>query len=542
MTIPDPMEDLLRQIAEIARQGTDVAAGRALAEQALRRAIALQRSAAQAEACYYLCFFEYRMGAMQSLLQRGPQSLEMLRREHHTSRRAELLRWLTLSACDSGRFDLALKYAHEASVLADNSGDPAQRALTITGLAACFERMGDPWQAMRLLNQALELVAPAGSLHERFVVHNSMAATLIGAFYLQRGGDNQDESDARASIETARGWAQQAVAFAEQLTEPIYSVIAQGNLGEILVHLGELDEAARLLYGALELGLKHGYTAPSWRMRCSIGELLIEQNLPEQARVSLEGLLVDLQPGDPRATLIRVRHGLYRACRELGRHEEALRHLERCQQMERHRTTQQLKAQSELFVTRFEAEQSRQLAERARLDAQAQRTRAAEFEAHALRDQLTGLGNRRHLDRELPVVLEAANDLSLPVTLALIDVDHFKLVNDQFGHAVGDQVLVALAQMLREKTRASDLLARIGGEEFLVALPDTAPERAAEVCERLRLAVQNYEWDQLAGGLAVTLSVGVAHAPPYSSQVLFERADAAMYRAKQGGRNRVAQA
>jgi PleD family two-component response regulator len=62
------------------------------------------------------------------------------------------------------------------------------------------------------------------------------------------------------------------------------------------------------------------------------------------------------------------------------------------------------------------------------------------------------------------------------------------------------------------------------------------------VCERLRLAVQNYEWDQLAGGLAVTLSVGVAHAPPYSSQVLFERADAAMYRAKQGGRNRVAQA
>ncbi len=122
------------------------------------------------------------------------------------------------------------------------------------------------------------------------------------------------------------------------------------------------------------------------------------------------------------------------------------------------------------------------------------------------------------LDRELPVVLEAANDLSLPVTLALIDVDHFKRVNDRFGHAVGDQVLVALAQMLREKTRASDLLARIGGEEFLVALPDTAPERAAEVCERLRLAVQNYAWDQLAGGLAVTLSVGVAHAPPYASQ------------------------
>jgi diguanylate cyclase (GGDEF)-like protein len=286
-------------------------------------------------------------------------------------------------------------------------------------------------------------------------------------------------------------------------------------------------------------GLEHGYASVNWRIRCSIGEMLIEQGMAEQARASLESLLIDLQPGDTRSTLIRVRHGLYRACRHLGRHEEALRHLERYQEMERHRTVHQLKAQSELFVTRFEAEQSRLQAERARLDAQAQRNRAAEFEAHAMRDQLTGLGNRRLLDRELPLVLQAADDLSLPVTLALIDVDHFKRVNDRFGHAVGDQVLVALAQMLREKTRASDLLARIGGEEFLVALPDTVPERASEVCERLRLAVQNYAWDQLADGLAVTLSVGVAHAPPYTSQLLFERADAAMYRAKQEGRNRV---
>jgi Diguanylate cyclase, GGDEF domain len=111
--------------------------------------------------------------------------------------------------------------------------------------------------------------------------------------------------------------------------------------------------------------------------------------------------------------------------------------------------------------------------------------------------------------------------------------------SDRFGHAVGDRVLVTLAQLLRENTRGSDLVARIGGEEFVIALPEAPPARAHEVCERLRKRVAALAWGQLAEGLQVTLSVGLAHAPPYAQVPLLERADAAMYRAKQQGRNQV---
>jgi diguanylate cyclase (GGDEF)-like protein len=247
-----------------------------------------------------------------------------------------------------------------------------------------------------------------------------------------------------------------------------------------------------------------------------------------------------MRGGDPRSTLIRVHHALYRACRELDWDTDALEHFEQHDKLERRRATSQLKAQSQFFVTRVEAEQSRLLAERARLEAQIERSRAAGFQADAQRDELTGLGNRRHLEHRMPMLLEVAQSQNLPLTVALIDLDHFKRINDRFGHAVGDKVLIVMAQQLRENTRSSDVLARIGGEEFLVVFTEMPGPQALEVCERLRARVERHDWDHLAPGLRVTLSIGLAHAPPYDLSTLFDEADRAMYRAKQGGRNRVA--
>ncbi|HEX5631635.1 MAG TPA: GGDEF domain-containing protein, partial [Gemmatimonadales bacterium] len=107
------------------------------------------------------------------------------------------------------------------------------------------------------------------------------------------------------------------------------------------------------------------------------------------------------------------------------------------------------------------------------------------------------------------------------------------------GHAVGDRVLVQLAQRLREDTRNRDVLARIGGEEFLIVFDETPPSQARDVCERLRARVAAHPWHELAPGLTVTLSIGLAHAPPYRLEPLFETADRAMYLAKQHGRNRI---
>lgn len=531
---PDTLDTLLQRARE-ARDASSLESGRDLAAQAWARARELGDRAAQAQAGHLLCFFQFRLGALAALLASGDQTLPLL---DAAAARIELLRWMTLAGCEIGRFDRALEHANAVSALAEQTDDPRARASALSVLAACFERMGDPWQAERLMGEALTIVREHGSVFDRMVTLNNLSAVLIGAFYLLRGGD-ADPQEAREALQRAGAHAAEALPLAIELGDPVYRVFVEGNLGEVLLHLGELDEAAQRLQRSLREALQGGYDAQAWRIRCSMGELLIEQGRLAEAKAALETLLHDMRDADVRATLVRLRHALYRACRELGLAGEALVHLEQHQLLERRRATAQLKAQSQHFVTRVEAEQSRLQAERARLEAQQQRLRAAEFEAHALRDPLTGLPNRRLFEQALPAVLAEAQARAAPLALALLDLDHFKHVNDRFGHGVGDRVLIALAQMLRENTRASDVLARIGGEEFLVVLPDTEPERAREVCERLCQRVAAHPWDGVAPGLGATLSIGLAHAPGYALDELFERADAALYRAKQRGRNRV---
>lgn len=165
---------------------------------------------------------------------------------------------------------------------------------------------------------------------------------------------------------------------------------------------------------------------------------------------------------------------------------------------------------------------------------------AAALDRAAHEDVLTGLHNRRHAEFALPLLVEGARQAGLQISLGVIDVDHFKRVNDQFGHGAGDLVLQQLAQLLRTKMRSADLLARVGGEEFLVVLVGIAPAEALEICERLRTAVAAHDWQRIKPGLSVHLSMGLAGGvPPAEAKTLMEWADQALYAAKRGGRNRV---
>jgi len=224
----------------------------------------------------------------------------------------------------------------------------------------------------------------------------------------------------------------------------------------------------------------------------------------------------------------------------LQQYECALHHFEVVDRLQRRRTSAQLRAQSQLFVTRTETQQAQWRAEQSRLDAQRHRERAAEFAESAERDALTGLGNRRHFARRGGELMAQVQRHDSPLVLALIDVDHFKSVNDTHGHAVGDRVLTGLAHVLRENARASDVVTRYGGEEFLMLLPGVTLEQAAEACERLREAVARTSWDVgSAAPLRVTISLGLACTPPHEMDLLLSRADAALYAAKRGGRNRL---
>lgn len=166
----------------------------------------------------------------------------------------------------------------------------------------------------------------------------------------------------------------------------------------------------------------------------------------------------------------------------------------------------------------------------------------ARLEQLAQTDPLTQLLNRRALTERINAEMERALRYDSTMALLMIDLDHFKSVNDTYGHLVGDDVLRDVAQLLHDTIRTSDIVARYGGEEFLVLLPETDDEGAESFAERIRAAVEGHAFasESLAASLRLTASVGVAVFPAArieSVEDLFSRADAALYRAKADGRN-----
>jgi diguanylate cyclase (GGDEF)-like protein len=155
----------------------------------------------------------------------------------------------------------------------------------------------------------------------------------------------------------------------------------------------------------------------------------------------------------------------------------------------------------------------------------------------AATDVLTGLPNRRAMLDTLVQGLDSSRRADLPLAIALVDVDHFKDVNDQHGHAVGDAVLIRLGELMRTQLRGTDTLARWGGEEFLICAPGTPPAAAREVAERVRAAVAD---SPMPHGRPLSVSLGVAVCRPDDDvDSLLLRADRALYRAKSEGRDRV---
>ena len=161
----------------------------------------------------------------------------------------------------------------------------------------------------------------------------------------------------------------------------------------------------------------------------------------------------------------------------------------------------------------------------------------------ATRDSLTGLLNRRALYELLQNELGRATRERLPVSVVMVDVDHFKDINDQFGHLIGDQALCLLVDTITKNKRSYDQVGRWGGEEFLMILPGTDLETARQIAERLRIEISRAELN-LSDGSALTMraSFGVASTSQdrsLSFDKLIQRADVALYLAKDGGRNRV---
>ncbi|MCK6418846.1 MAG: PleD family two-component system response regulator [Alphaproteobacteria bacterium] len=210
----------------------------------------------------------------------------------------------------------------------------------------------------------------------------------------------------------------------------------------------------------------------------------------------------------------RIAHGL-----EIGAHDYILRPVDRNELLARVRTQIRRKRFQERLRSTYETSLSM-----------------------ALTDPLTGLYNRRYLNVHMEKLLQKNQDQKKSLAVLMLDIDYFKKVNDTYGHAVGDEVLKIFAHRLQDKLRSFDLVVRLGGEEFVVILPDVSEERAHQVAERLRAAISDepFACPSHAKPLNVTTSIGAALIGPEAgldSARVLERADKCLYEAKQGGRN-----
>ncbi len=497
-----------------------------------------------------------RLGRLADAVRSGSEALHLFE-----------LRGDTAGLTDT-RLALALVYAHlelgreamehalSALDLARHLGDREREAWALLRMGNAYQALGDPVQGRETTQQAREIAQVLGLTELEFGCLNNQAHfTLDECEMLLRDGEHDRVTLVQALAQTL---AQDAVLLAQREGHSYWQALALSNLIDALLLGGDWPRAEPLLLAQSELVERCGYATLRQESRLQHARVAAARGQMDAGLAQAEALLHDNDPAKARRLERRTLQMLYEACKSQGRADAALHHLERLLEAERRAMRQAQALQTQALLIRQEVQSAMARAAHAQADAQAAHARAqrlerdhqrlqerlARTEHAALEDLLTRLANRRHAEAALPLLMQRTQ--SEPLALALLDIDHFKRVNDRFGHAVGDRVLREFAGLLRQQVRGADLLARWGGEEFVVALLGDGARQAMAIMERLREAVAQHPWALVQDGLALTVSIGFtlqpagAQAPNWS--VVMQRADQALYRAKASGRNQVCSA
>jgi diguanylate cyclase (GGDEF)-like protein len=438
----------------------------------------------------------------------------------------------------TGSYTEALRHAEIAAVLADQTEDLDLRISVRRGTCMVLGSIGVPNLGERI-EQLLELTLASGNRWEEAISRNDLAV------YFQESGDLcAAEREIKRALDVALSIDSQN-RFALGV---IHSTRADIGLlaGRPEQALADAERAIALL---TEGGDPNPYVlAATVRAEVGAGMAL---GAFDDARRSGEDVLAWLGDRLPHTRSL-ILSTLASALRDAGRVEEAYDALARAAELERQAFRElaqlQLRLERATLETTAARRESDALAVKNRELSHAHAElehRASELEQlqaqlrdQAERDPLTGLHNRRYLAHELERLTE--HEIPVPVSVAILDLDHFKSINDRFGHATGDNVLVRVAGLLCDTLRASDIVVRSGGEEFVIVMPMTDAPAATACCRRIHKAINEERWGQLADGLTVTASVGVASTDDLRSlETLVNLADRRLYEAKDAGRDRI---
>ncbi|MEV8508890.1 GGDEF domain-containing protein [Actinoplanes sp. NPDC051475] len=384
------------------------------------------------------------------------------------------------------------------------------------------------WHRTKLAD-ALGQVGSIGSARERYAQAAQLAAGL-GQTRLHVGTLNNwawtesafgdPEEAARIAAEMLRA----AAAYGHELEPADMDTVASVHVAS-----GRYEEAERMMLECIDRHRRgeHEEADALAEYLLTLARARRGRGAADEAQRSLDDCRALCTDRELHALLARVHQEQAELHASRGRFPEALLSHKAFFALHSRLHSQQREAQARTRQAMFETAEARREAER--------------FREQARRDALTGLRNRRFIDERLPGLIADSPAL----TLALLDVDNFKRLNDELSHEAGDRVLARLARILEAELEAcapDGFAARLGGEEFLLVLPGLAPRDALATLDALRLRIRDHAWSDVTGVRAVTVSVGVAGLPDddeRAAPALLARADARLYAAKRGGRDRV---
>jgi diguanylate cyclase (GGDEF)-like protein len=431
-----------------------------------------------------------------------------------------------------GDLSNALTYGLKALDVAKAGDHKDLTAAVLSSLTMVFAVAGDLDQALAKHEEALGVAREINDELQEMVAFNQGANVYLGQGNLERALDL-----------ATRAWE-----IAQRLETDESRVDVSDTLGEVLQAIGDYEQAEKLLIETIDLDTKLGSEWGQAHDWLGLGRLHISQDKLAQAEADLQKSLEISKKIGLRQLQMEWHENLYQIYERQNNWEDAFA---------------QLKAFHELYKENHNDSASRKIAllnvahqvETSRRDAEIYHLRNEELlreieerkkvekalEELAVTDPLTGLFNRRHFFNIAEFLLAEATRYKHPLSLIILDIDHFKQVNDTYGHAVGDEAIKLLSATIKTLIRASDVAARFGGDEFVLLLPETNLEQAVKFADRLRFSLKDKTFSASQIQFHFTISIGVAGflVPSNSVDELLEHADRALYAAKQEGKNQV---
>lgn len=438
-----------------------------------------------------------------------------------------------------------LESAEEALQLAQAQHDKTLEARALFAAAFIALETNDLAQAETLLEQSLTCAEESQSDFDIFWALNNL--THIRGETAQKYAKSGPEAAFQDALHAMKDIAGRALDAAQRTEFWLHRGYALLNSADAHVLSGDQHTARLLVAEYAAIGRTNSNT-----------RLMAYANLDEARLLKLEGRIKDaiahLEIPDHFEKLcftdefkLRTHDALADLYAQLGDHKTAFDHLNAARKVERDVWTSQSERHINVLTARLGAAAAIAEAQRLQLETEALSRSNQELQANqeelrraAMLDALTGLGNRRAAESAFDTYWDTANESGRPFQVAYVDLDHFKMINDKFGHEIGDKVLGQIGQILQTGLRPSDHAFRYGGEEFVIILSHARMTAGRQACERLRDDIKTFDWPSIHPDLQVTASFGLARWMGSTDVAgLLSRADAALYAAKSAGRDRV---